>query len=1051
MAEAQTNTLPETEPQTGLIAWFAHNHVAANLLMIFVIVGGIYSLMVVKKESFPGFQSNQLIISMAYPGAAPNEVEEGVVVKIEEAVDTIRGIKERRGIANEGMGQVILELEEGYEISEITDEVKLAIDGISTFPGNVERPTISEQKFRQGALNVQVHGELDEASMKELVEQIRDEIVGLPEVSYAEVMGSRPFEIAIEISETTLQQYGLTLSEVAQTINQWSVDLPGGSIRTEGGDIRLRTKGQAYTGTDYESIVLFTSADGTRITLGDVATINDGFTESESFAFFDGDRSFGVNVMSNADESEIEISDAVHRYVTQRQASLPPGVKLTAWADGTFYLKGRMNMMMSNMALGAVLVFIVLGIFLHLKIAAWVIIGLPMAFLGAFMMMPVVDITINVMSLFAFILVLGIVVDDAIIIAESAYSETEAKGYTLDNIVAGAKRVAVPATFGVLTTIMAFAPLLFVTGRTSSINAAIGWVVVFCLVFSLIESKLILPSHLALMKSSHGKKHGFSDAIDRGLKQFIENYYRPFLGLCIQFRYATLAFFIGLIILMGGLMGGGVVRFVFFPEIDSDFLMARIQLEDSAPENMIQDIIQQMNSDLEDVNNEIKQERNTDVDVADHMFAYIQGGSSGMIQVELNKSEERPANPKELEMRWREKVGDIAGTKELSFMSTMSMGSSSAISVNLQGRVVRSVEAAADELFEHLRSIEGVYEVQTSASAGPEELMLRIKPEGEALGITLVDLARQVREAFYGAEAQRIQRGTQEVKVMVRYPKSQRESIGNLENMWIRTPDGRELPFSSVAEYKMQQGYASISRTNGQRTVNVSANVNYGVTQPNIVMGQLNREFLPDMLSRYPGVTSSLAGSSLEERMSLMQLLYAFIAAMFGIYALMAIPLKSYVQPLLIMSVIPFGIVGAVIGHLILDIAVSSMSIIGIVALSGVVVNDSLIMIHFVNARVREGMDRTLAAIESGAARFRAILLTSLTTFIGLVPILLETSMQAQMMIPMAVSLAFGILFATTITLLLVPCLYNILGDLTPGANKKAKVAPTAEPVAGTA
>lgn len=1026
----------------GLIGWFAHNHVAANLMMFFIIGIGIYSLLLVKKESFPAFQSNMIIVTVAYPGAAPQEVEEGVVIKIEEAVKTIRGISEITSTAGEGMGQVRIELEDAYDVGDVTDEVKLAIDGISTFPAEIERPTITRQLWRRGALNVQVHGDLDEASMKELVEQIRDEITSLPEVSYAEVMGSRPFEIAIEISENTLRQYGLTLDQVAQTIRRWSVDLPGGAIRTESGDIRLRTKGQAYTGSDFEQIVLLTGRDGTRVTLGDIAIIQDGFAEIESFSFFDGDRSFGVNVMSNPDESEIAISEAVHRYVEQRVATLPTGVKLTAWADSSFYLKDRLNMMLQNMVLGAILVFVVLGVFLHLKIASWVIVGLPVAFLGAFMMLPAVDVTVNTMSLFAFILVIGIVVDDAIIIAESVYTYTEEHGYSVANIIAGAKIVAVPATFGVLTTIMAFVPLLFITGRMSTVFSAIGWVVVFCLAFSLVESKLILPSHLATMKSSHGAKAGLADQVDRGLKYFVNHIYSPFLARAIEYRYATLGFFIGLIILVGGLLGGGMVRFVFFPEIDTDFVMANIELEDGLPESLIREIVEQLDRDLRAVNEDIKADTGSDINVAEHMFAYIQNGRSGFLQVELYKGEDRPANPKELELRWREKVGDIAGTKELSFSSGMHMGGGAPISLKLQGRNLERVREAAEELAEHLRAYDGVYEVQSSASAGPEELMLKIKPEGVALGITLIDLARQVRQAFYGAEAQRIQRGKQEVKVMVRYPLDQRQSIGNLENMWIRTPDGRELPFSSVADYEMQQGYASITRSDGQRTVTVSANVNDAVTEPMQVMSQVTRDFLPDLLRRHPGVSYGLAGSSLQERMSLEQMGYAFLAALCGIYALLAIPLRSYIQPLMIMSVIPFGIIGAILGHGLLGIAVNSVSIFGIVALSGVVVNDSLIMIHFVNSRVQEGASRVQAAVESGAARFRAILLTSLTTFFGLVPILSETSMQAQMVIPMAVSLAFGILFATFITLILVPCLYNIIGDFSSESKTEQQTVP---------
>ena len=1015
----------------GLIGWFATNHVAANLLMFFILGMGVYSLIIIKKEMMPEFQFDMITVRVPYLGAAPQEVEEGVIIKIEEAIKSIQGIREINSIAAEGFGQVMIEVEEGYELREINDELKLAIDGISTFPAETERPTYSKQLFRRGVINVQVHGNLDERAMKELADQIREEITSLPDVTYAEVMGSRPFEISIEISENTLRQYGMTLDWVAQTIRLWSIDLPGGSIRSESGNIRLRTKGQAYTGEDFAAIVLLTQPDGTRVTLGEIATIRDEFAEVESYSFFDGDRSFGINVMSNREESELDIAQAVNRYVDQRQATLPDGVKLTAWMDGTYYLKGHLNMMLGNMAMGAVLVFIILGVFLHVKIAAWVIIGLPVAFLGAFMMLPLpfVGVTINMMSLFAFILVLGIVVDDAIIIAESAYTYTEEHGYNLPNIVAGAQRVAVPATFGVLTTIMAFFPMLFVSGPTSEFTAAISFVVMFCLFFSLIESKLILPSHLAIMKSSHGAKSGIADWVDRGLRRFINNIYAPFLAKAIEFRYATLAFFFSMLILTVGLVASGLVRFVYFPEMDNPFVMANIELQEGAPESLIKEIVEQMDAKLSELNEEIKAETGTELDAAEHLFAFIENGTKGRLQVELNRSDERVISPKEVERRWRDKVGTIPGTKALRFSSGMHMGGGPPVAFALKGNNYKLLEQAANELVEHLKTFEGLYEVESSANAGPEEIELKIKPEAEALGITLADLARQVRQAFYGAEAQRIQRGDQEVKVMVRYPRSERSSIGNLEKMWIRLPDGRELPFAAVANYEMTRGYDTIERLDGQRTVSVTSNVNLSVAEPMQIVAQVSRDFMPELLSRYPGVKYELTGSSMEERMSIMQTGYAFLAALFGIYALMAIPLKSYVQPLIVMSVIPFGIIGAVVGHMFLGITINALSIIGIIALSGVVVNDSLIMVHFVNRAVAEGATPPEAAISSGIVRFRAILLTSLTTFFGLLPIVLETSQEAQMIIPMAVSLAFGIMFSTVITLILVPCLYNIVGD----------------------
>ena len=1030
MAESQSPPVP---PESrGLIGWFARNHVAANLLMFCIIGAGLWSLFIVKKESFPDFGSDEITVSVPYRGAAPQEVAEGVVVKIEQAIESIQGIGEIRSSAREGSGRVVAEVEHGYDINTVANDIKVAVDSISTFPAETERPVISKRKYEFGVLSIQVHGNLDEPSMKELAEDLRDEIAALPEVPMAEVSGSRPFEISIEVPEQTLRQYGLTLSQVAQTIRQWSIDLPGGSIQSEAGQIRLRTKGQAYTGAQFEDIVLLTQPDGTRVRLGDIATIRDGFVEVEIYSFFNGERSFGIDVKGDRTSNEIAISEAAHRFIEERQATLPEGVELTAWSDRTYYLKGRLNLMLKNMALGALLVLGILGIFLHMKIAAWVVVGLPVAFLGALAMLPVpyVDVSINIMSLFAFILVLGIVVDDAIIIAESAYTYTEERGYHLDAIVAGARRVAIPATFGVLTTMVAFAPMLLVRSRMEPLFESLAWVVVFCLLFSLIESKLILPSHLAAMRSSHGPKAGVADWVDRNLKRFSERIYKPFLRRAITYRYATLAFFVSLLILVAGVVASGTLRYVFFPEIDSDFVRAEVELHEGAPDALILDIVHRMDAALREINEEIKAETGTEMDVAENMFAYVTEGTRASIQVELAKSDQRPVTLKDVEHRWREKVGEIAGTKELRFSSSMRMGGQANIELALLGNNYERVEAAAEELADHLRNYEGVFEVRSSSAAGPEEIKLRVKPEAEAMGVTLASLARQVREAFYGAEVQRIQRDSHEIRVMVRYPRSERRSVGNLENMWFRMPDGRELPFDAVAEYDTVRGYNSLQRLDGRNSVTVRANADTNVAEPTRIIAEIRRNFIPDLLLRYQGVTMELTGSSMAERMGLSQLGYAFLAALFGIYALLAIPLRSYIQPLIIMSAIPFGIVGAVVGHMILGLALNSVSIIGFIALSGVVVNDSLIMVDFVNRAAASGLSPMEAAIQSGAARLRPILLTSLTTFFGLAPMIAETSMQAQMVIPMAVSLAFGILFATVITLVLVPCVYNIVADM---------------------
>ncbi len=1019
----------------GLIGWFAKNHVAANLLMFAIIGLGVYSLWAqIKQESFPEFNRNQIQVQVPFRGGTPEEVEQGVILRLEEAVKSIEGVREIRSFAGEGSGSVDIDLETGVDLAEKMDEVKLAVDGISTFPADTERPIISESRFRQPVINVQLAGDLDEATMKKLADTLREEIVALPTVSYAQVFGSRPFEISIEISEATLRQYGLTLDGVARTIRQWSIDLPGGSIRSQAGNIRLRATGQAYTGQEYEEIVLLTRPDGTRIRLGDVAAIRDQFSEVQSYAFFNGQRSFGINVMASKEENPIEVSAAVREFVQARNATLPAQAQMTAWADSSFYLEGRINMMLKNMALGAVLVFIILGVFLHLKVAAWVIVGLPVAFLGAFMMMPVpfVDVTLNIMSLFAFILVLGIVVDDAIIIAESAYTETEEHGYTLANIVRGAQRVAVPATFGVLTTIMAFMPMLFQTGATSSVAGSIAWIVILCLAFSLVESKLILPSHLAIMHSSHGPRRGISDWVDVRLKRFIQNVYKPLLARAIEYRWTTLAGFVAIAILMLGLVAGGFVRVSYFPEFESDFVRANVEIQEGAPDSLILGIVEQMNSSLREVDAELMAEFGFEENLVMNVFAYIQNGRSGRFQVELAKAEDRSLDlgPSDISARWRDKIGEIAGTSELRFSSGSKMGGGPPVAFRLSGRSIVPLEAAAEELATHLKSYAGLYEVESSASDGPEELRMKVRPEAEAMGVTLSDLANQVRQAFYGAQAQRIQRGDSDVRVMVRYPRSERKSIGNLENMWIRLPDGRELPFNAVATYELERGYNAINRIDGKRTITVAANADLSLVEPGRLVDTVFATVVPELQQRYPGVDFSIGSSLREQQTSVWEMIFGFLGALAGIYVLMAIPLKSYLQPLVIMTGIPFGLIGAVIGHWIIGIPVNAISLLGFFALAGVVVNDSLILVHFVNQRVAEGASAAQAAIESGAARFRPILLTSLTTFFGLIPIVLERSLQAQIVIPMAVSLAFGIVFATMITLILIPCLYSIQANV---------------------
>jgi multidrug efflux pump subunit AcrB len=1014
----------------GLIAWFARNPVAANLLMLLIIAGGLLSYADIRKAMFPDFETNAVRVTVPYLGAAPQEVEEGVVVRIEEAVAEIKGIKAIRSVAREGSGTVTLEVQTGVDIDETLNEVKLRVDAIPNFPAQTEKPIIAKQEFQQGVIWVSVFGELDDRARKLFADRVRDELLALPEITAAAVVGSRDFEIAIEVSEADLIKYGLTFDEVARAVRQSSLDLPGGSIRTDGGDIRLRTLGQAYVGVEFANIVLRTEGDGTRLTLGEVARVRDGFVETEGFARFDGKPALNIRVSSIGNQNEIEIADAVKRYIASRRPTLPEGMDLAWWGDRSYYLKGRLDMMFRNMAIGATLVFLCLGLFLRLTVAVWVIVGIPICFLGAFLLMPYSPwpATINMVSLFGFILVLGIVVDDAIIIGESAYSETRRHGPGIDNVIRGAQKVAVPATFGVLTTIAAFAPLLFVEGQASAFLQAIALVVILCLMFSLVESKLILPAHLAHQGGRHvpddeaGAFTRFRRRFAEGLERFIERVYQPTLERALGNVGTTLALFVAGLLLVIGLVLGGAIRFVFFPEIPSDFIQVNLSLNEGAAPAQRNAALDRIERAIFDIDSE--HQRASGEDLVRHVALFTQGDIGGQVVVELSKSEQRSITTFELEQRVRERVGEIPGAKELRFASITNPGGGPPIELRLRGSDLDQLETVAGELMIWLRSIAGVYDLTSSINTGSQEVRLSIRPEAEALGLSQADLGRQVRQAFYGEEAQRIQRGRDDVRVMVRYPLAERRSLADLTDMRIRTPAGDQVPFAEVAEVALGTSYAIINREDRMRTVSVTGYADTSLATPRDVVREAREIFLPPLLERYPSVRADLGGSSLEEQRMLRGLQIAGLTSLFLIYALLAIPLKSYVQPLLIMAVIPFGLVGAALGHIITGQNFSMFSIYGLIALSGVVVNDSLILVDFVNRARAEGRDLYQAVLQSGAQRFRPVLLTSLTTFLGLTPILLERSLQAQFIIPMATSLGFGILFATVITLFLIPALY---------------------------
>ena len=934
-------------------------------------------------------------------------------------------------------------------LNQLLADVKTRVDAISTFPALTEKPVIYKQEMSRPVIMIALHGNLDDFGRKALGNEIRDALLRMPEVNNVIYHGDRAYEISVEVSEQTLREYGLTMSEVSQAIRNSAVDMPGGTIKSEGGDILLRTKGQAYTGSEFSRIVLRTFPDGTRLTLGDIANIEDGFVESDRFSRFNGEPNSTLQVVAGSNQNEIATARVVKEYIEQKRATLPEGVHLDTWIDLPKYLEGSLERMEKNIISGAILVFIVLSLFLRMKVAFWVMVGLPVCFLGALWLMPTWPVTINTISLFGFIIVLGIVVDDAIIIGESAYTKIRADGHTLDNVIQGANRVAIPATFGVLTTIAAFAPMLFIGGVVGPFFEAMAFVVILCLAFSLVESKLILPAHLVHASIPTideddlfhpQRKIAFKERIPRfflriqrhvqhGLHKLIYDIYKPWLVRAVDNRGLTVTIFTAILIVTLGLMTSGIARVVVFPDFEQDFIQLRLEMQAGTPTSERDAVAEHIEQAILDIDEEHLRDNPESLPVIQHIGMWTPSDTSVQAFVELPFDEFRPYSMGEVTEMWRERVGEVPGVKELKFISVGHIGGGAPLSFRLNGNNMEMLEAASAELATELAKFEGVFDIVNSADQGAEEIKLKIKPEAEALGLTMSSLGRQVRQAFYGEEAQRIQRGKDELRVMVRYPIEERRSVADLENMRIRTPAGDEVPFAEVAEVSFGKGYSTISRIDRQRTISVEADIDPAVVEPTQIIRTMSTEFIPELLARYPGVQYGLEGASEDQLEFLRRIQIAALAAMFLIFGLIAIPLHSYSQPLIIMSVIPFGAIGAVIGHIIMGRPISMFSMFGLIALAGVVVNDSLILVDFINkARIR-GQALRDAVIESGTARFRAIVLTSFTTAAGLVPIIFETDPQAQSIIPTAISIGYGIIFATVITLFLVPALYLLLED----------------------
>ena len=1008
-----------------------------SLLMIFILVGGFFTISTINKQMFPQVKINWISYAAPYPGSAPQEVEEGITIKIEEALETVQGLKRVITYSNRGYSNGWFEVELDYDPQVVLEEVKSAIDSISSFPEGMERIKVEREKFRQEVMYISLYGDLTNGELKELGRKVHNEIQQLPFINISELFTGLDYEISIEVSKDKLREYGLSFRDIANSVRNYSRNMSAGQIRAENGYINLRVENQAYRGHEFEQIPVVTLEDGTKIVLGEVATIIDGFEEGLQYSKFNGKNSVTLFIGAADNQSITDIAEVVKKYVDDKASVLPPGVKLETWVDMTYYLEGRLNMMVDNMKSGAVLVFLMLALFLRVRLAFWVMMGLPVCFLGTLLVMPMefVGVTINVISLFAFILVLGIVVDDAIVMGESAHDEIEEHGHSTENVIRGVKRVAMPATFGVLTTIAVFLPFLFGEGPSSAFGKAIGSVVILCLIFSLVESKLILPAHLVKMKMKAFNPKNPIDRlrlwVDTKLKQFIEAVYRPSLALFINYRYAVLMFFISLMLISAGLFSGGFVRFVGQPKIPHDFPRVTVEMNvDASEKATLQTLL-----NIQGVINRV--DKNVEAKYGNSMISDMQvdlrSRTSGQLMVKLVIPELRPIDTFALADLWREAIPNYPGVKSLTIGDNLFGGGrdDGDIAFRLESKNDAELLAASKELKTKLNSLKGIGDVNDSRQTSAKEVQFELKPLANSLGLTLAEIASQVSYSFYGLEAQRILRDSEEVKVMVRYPLDQRSSVGHVDDVLIQAPNGAELPLSELATITMHDGVTRIRRENGNRTINVWASVDAEQVEPFKVATDIRDNFIPELLRKYPQVKSEVSGSIQEEMESASDQMRDFVISSLIIFSLLAIPLKSYSQATMIMVVIPFGIIGAVLGHFILGMDLSALSVMGILAAAGVVVNDSLVMVDYVNNARKRGERLKDAVMHAGTKRFRAIMLTSITTFIGLVPIIFfEVSAQAKIVIPMAVSLAFGVLFATIVTLVLIPCLYLIIEDI---------------------
>ncbi len=1020
---------PLPDDTKGPIAWMTHNRVTPNLLMIVLIFGGFWIASTIKQEFIPEFDLDRVTVMVPYPGSSPEEVEQGIILAVEEAIRGLDGIKEITATASEGYGMVMAELLEGQDNQRIYQDIKQEIDRITTFPEDAEEPEVTMLIRRNEVLQLQIYGDVSEWVLRELAEQVRDSLLQDPGISQIELNGARNYEIQILIDQHTLQRYGLTLQDVANKIRATSIELPGGYIETSGGDLLLRVKDRRDWAGEFAQIPIITTEDGSVLRLEEIAQVKDDFEDTDKAAFYDGKRAIGIAVYRIGDQTPISVSDAAHQAMERIESQLPPGIHWTVNNDMSDIYRQRMHLLLKNAAYGLILVLLLLGCFLEFKLALWVTIGIPTSFLGAFLLLPQFDASINMISMFAFIIALGIVVDDAIVVGENVYEYRNRGMDYIKAAIMGARDVAQPVTFSILTNMVAFLPLCFVSGIMGKFFRIIPIVVITVFAISWIESLVILPSHLAHAHRRSKSRiatflHERQQVFSRWCERFIENRFAPFLDFSIKYRQITIALGIAILVGILGFVASGRIGVLPMPRVESDVAIVSAALPFGSPMSRVKEVgdllVEKAQAVIRDNGGDL---------LSEGIFLNINENSVEVF-VYLTDPEIRPIGTSEFTVQWRQAIGRVTGLEMIRFEANRGgPGGGANLTIELSHRDIEVLDRASQALADMLADFPTVKDIDDGYIPGKEQLDFNIKPQGQSLGLTSQEVARQVRNSFYGSEALRQQRGRNEVKVRVKLPESQRSSEYDIEQLLIRTPAGTDVPLMQVAEVTRGRSYTSIQRRNARRTVTVTANVE-PVSETSKIQDTLKQELLPQLAANYPGLSYGWEGQQADFAESLKSLFAGFVIAMLCIYAMLAIPFKSYAQPLIVMVAIPFGIVGAVLGHIIMGYSLSIMTMMGIVALSGVVVNDSLVLIDYANRLRRDhGISAFEAIHQAGVRRFRPIMLTTLTTFGGLAPMIFETSMQARFLIPMAISLGYGILFATTITLVIVPCLYMILDD----------------------